>query len=348
MEGGDNPMHDDTDPEGGATASPHQTGAARCPYTVSGVHEPNLILKDNDIKYKIRLSLDHTVNLLRQIRLDAEFLYSCGIMDYSLLVGVHNTEYEVKDGAGGDTLTPRLTRLPSQKNLTLVDPNRRRESAAQLLQLQQQQQNQEKQQQQLGGKPSVVSFANSNGSNQPESVEMNHLSSSSSSPKAATEIASNNNTTARESTETVDVSLDNTNAELMNTTLDSTAGLAQRLEVYKVVGPDAYFIGIIDFQQKWNFGKKVTRKKGICVPRSYCFSVSFQMERFFKVNFRGADPQGLSAIEPETYKERYSALLVLFFFIPFSDCLFFLFFPSDSCGRSKILSISRVSGESPV
>ncbi len=29
------------------------------------------------------------------------------------------------------------------------------------------------------------------------------------------------------------------------------------------------------------------------------------MERFFKVNFRGADPNGLSAIEPKLYKERF-------------------------------------------
>jgi hypothetical protein len=74
------------------------------------------------------------------------------------------------------------------------------------------------------------------------------------------------------------------------------------------------------------------------------------MERFFKVNFRGADPQGLSAIEPETYKERYSPSLVIFFFVlAFSHCLFFSFsFSSDSCERSKILLISRVSGESPV
>lgn len=51
-----------------------------------------------------------------------------------------------------------------------------------------------------------------------------------------------------------------------------------------MVGPDSYFVGIIDFQQKWNFSKK--------------------LERFFKINFRGADPQGLSAIEPDQYKER--------------------------------------------
>ncbi len=51
-----------------------------------------------------------------------------------------------------------------------------------------------------------------------------------------------------------------------------------------MVGPDSYFMGIIDFQQQWNMQKK--------------------LERFFKINFRGVDPQGLSAIEPETYKER--------------------------------------------
>jgi len=28
-------------------------------------------------------------------------------------------------------------------------------------------------------------------------------------------------------------------------------------QVYRVVGPCAYYMGIIDFQQKWNFSKKV-------------------------------------------------------------------------------------------
>jgi hypothetical protein len=27
--------------------------------------------------------------------------------------------------------------------------------------------------------------------------------------------------------------------------------------VYRVVGPDAYFMGIIDFQQKWTITKRV-------------------------------------------------------------------------------------------
>jgi hypothetical protein len=29
------------------------------------------------------------------------------------------------------------------------------------------------------------------------------------------------------------------------------------------------------------------------------------MERYFKIFFKGADPEGLSAIEPIQYKERY-------------------------------------------
>lgn len=60
-------------------------GDRRCPYTVTGLHEPNLILKDNDMKYKLRLPLDTSVTLLHQLTLDAEFLTRLGIMDYSLL-----------------------------------------------------------------------------------------------------------------------------------------------------------------------------------------------------------------------------------------------------------------------
>jgi hypothetical protein len=29
------------------------------------------------------------------------------------------------------------------------------------------------------------------------------------------------------------------------------------------------------------------------------------MERFFKLNFHGADPEGLSAIDPTVYRERF-------------------------------------------
>lgn len=56
-----------------------------CPHTVKGYHEPNVVLKDNDLKYKIRLPLTDAHALLKQLKDDSEFLKSIGVMDFSLL-----------------------------------------------------------------------------------------------------------------------------------------------------------------------------------------------------------------------------------------------------------------------
>ncbi len=60
-------------------------GCIRCHVTVNGMHEPNVILKDNDLKYKIRLPKAVARELLTQIENDANFLFDIGVMDYSLL-----------------------------------------------------------------------------------------------------------------------------------------------------------------------------------------------------------------------------------------------------------------------
>ncbi|KAJ1432976.1 hypothetical protein B484DRAFT_429674 [Ochromonadaceae sp. CCMP2298] len=52
-----------------------------------------------------------------------------------------------------------------------------------------------------------------------------------------------------------------------------------------VEGPGTYYVGIIDILQEWNFAK--------------------QMERFLKVYFKGYEGDGLSAIEPMQYSERF-------------------------------------------
>jgi hypothetical protein len=265
---------------------------------VNGIHEPNLILKDNDIKYKIRLSYENTVNLLRQIRLDAEFLYSLGIMDYSLLVGVHNTEYEIagagtiivntgglngsndKDGSG--TVTPRLIRSGTKADLnkslsgrresnvttgnnsspippisTFSPPSSQHNSTAtashplppleeKISELT------------IDGDDELEASLSSGKGKRPSasqgmelrSVSKTQLARPSSTPtnRLTNGANGNNNQNIRESTETMTLSESMSESEL---------ALAQKLEVFKVVGPDSYFIGIIDFQQKWNFNKKV-------------------------------------------------------------------------------------------
>jgi 1-phosphatidylinositol-4-phosphate 5-kinase len=52
-----------------------------------------------------------------------------------------------------------------------------------------------------------------------------------------------------------------------------------------VEGPGSYYMGLIDILQEWNFEKKV--------------------ERYFKIYFKFAEPEGLSAIDPKTYQSRF-------------------------------------------
>lgn len=82
-----------------ATTSTKQTTAptsSKCSFSVNREHEPSIILKDNDVKSPFRLAPKMVTLMIQQLRKDAKFLSSIGIMDYSLLVGVHNTEYVVK------------------------------------------------------------------------------------------------------------------------------------------------------------------------------------------------------------------------------------------------------------
>ncbi|KAF1330101.1 Phosphatidylinositol4phosphate5kinase, partial [Globisporangium splendens] len=70
------------------------TDAENCPAQV-GRHEPNVVLKDNDLTARVRLDPKVAEELYDQLVKDANFLSRLGIMDYSLLLGVHNVEYMV-------------------------------------------------------------------------------------------------------------------------------------------------------------------------------------------------------------------------------------------------------------
>jgi len=65
-----------------------------CPLRV-GPHEPNIVLKDNDLVTRLQLSPAFANQVFSQLVADSEFLCALGIMDYSLLIGVHYINYEV-------------------------------------------------------------------------------------------------------------------------------------------------------------------------------------------------------------------------------------------------------------
>eukprot|EP00736_Rhodelphis_marinus_P001551 Rmarinus@m.21486 len=93
-----------------------------CPLRVGG-HEPNTVLKDNDLHHKIILGTERAQIAREQIKSDAEFLCSQNILDYSLLVGVTNVRQEV-------TRLPSTedTEMPGVPHGTIVFPEDEAES----------------------------------------------------------------------------------------------------------------------------------------------------------------------------------------------------------------------------
>ncbi|CAH0479752.1 unnamed protein product [Peronospora belbahrii] len=81
------------------------TDAENCRARV-GRHEPNVILKDNDLTAKVRLDPKVAEELYDQLVKDANFLSRLGIMDYSLLLGIHNVEYMVNPDLEEEPMIP--------------------------------------------------------------------------------------------------------------------------------------------------------------------------------------------------------------------------------------------------
>ena len=52
-----------------------------------------------------------------------------------------------------------------------------------------------------------------------------------------------------------------------------------------IEGPSVYYLGVVDILQEWNWEK--------------------QLERYFKILFKSAEPEGLSAVPPEDYNTRF-------------------------------------------
>jgi hypothetical protein len=70
--------------------------SSRCPDIV-GPHEPNIVFKDNDLTSKMRLQAEDSFAVLDTLNKDSDALCKMGIMDYSLLIGVTNQQFEIDD-----------------------------------------------------------------------------------------------------------------------------------------------------------------------------------------------------------------------------------------------------------
>jgi 1-phosphatidylinositol-4-phosphate 5-kinase len=101
----------------------------RCRNHAQGDHVPNVILKDNDLFNKFQISSERAIKLSTQMQLDSHFLEQHNIMDYSLLVGIHNeqvavtwqsldTNYEPIEGEWGHLLATQKGRASDEQDVS--------------------------------------------------------------------------------------------------------------------------------------------------------------------------------------------------------------------------------------
>lgn len=228
----------------------------RCPFTVLGLHEPNVILKDNDLKHKVRIPQRTSFKMYTQLKSDAEFLSTLNIMDYSLLIGVHNTEYEVEEEEDDDALAHAMLGIDGSGS-DVSDSGSEHASTTSRMSTMKRVTSVSKSRAMIGDSSMSVSIAHP-----PPSEQLKYNPNFEKSP------------------------MKSSNSSGATPVKFGSARHVKRVQVSRVVGPEMYYFGIVDFQQKWDWSKRV--------------------ENFIKVRLYGEDRNGLSAIAPQPYKERYT------------------------------------------
>ena len=269
--------------------------AQRCHHTVDGAHEPNLVMKDNDLKYKLRLTEKDADVLLDQLQKDSLFLRKIGVMDYSLLIGVNNTEYDVEV----NDFLQRESSITEESDVTDASLVRSGGSAPRR-------------------KSTLYLRPNKVGVSTPNTPQSDNSPRSSISTGADQEKDTITGTVAVKINEEVTEGTVSIITSPNNFTMHSAYGAKgiggemsakqdssstekldkdnRRLVVSRVVGPKSYYIGIVDFQQQWTWNKWFEFKlKKNWMALKTCFS---------KGN-SSVDADGLSCVEPIRYQERF-------------------------------------------
>ncbi|KAL4159979.1 hypothetical protein PRNP1_000551 [Phytophthora ramorum] len=246
-----------------------------CEYSIRGNHLPHIVLKDNDFHRKLRVQSDTAEALVRQLESDSNFLREQGIMDYSLLLSVHNTKYVVEH-SGMDSRKPSPTKR--KVNYPVCHP----ESSDSFL--------------------SVVT----DGADQTEVSSDEDLDEVESGNRrkfsrncrySVVNQYDDSNVTLQDDTPLLGRTARRYNSvsygpvDMDSSTVDNSQWIGTRTVVKRgyqacvVVGPDYYTLGVVDMLQTWTWSKR--------------------MERLWKTIVLRHDGLGISAAPPKLYAERF-------------------------------------------
>ncbi|CAI5719794.1 unnamed protein product [Hyaloperonospora brassicae] len=264
-------------------------GLLQCPNVV-GLHEPNVVLKDNDLRTRMRIGMEEGIKLYEQLRDDSTFLCNLGIMDYSLLLGVMDIEFVVDQPSR--PLASSLLSDHSAASLGTANAETDAERDSYVY---------------SGTDDSFVSASSSNWSSSSRSsagrssTNRNVVDETATMTTTTTPVPDKLNLSVAPSVH----SLWQQPTDPLNQPRDPRAGGEPRPKLsmrksQRVFGPGYYYVGIIDILQTWTVQK--------------------QLERFFKVRIQQKDGEGLSAVDPVQYQRRFESKLREIIAVPSEYC----------------------------
>ncbi|ETP47183.1 hypothetical protein F442_06733 [Phytophthora nicotianae P10297] len=245
-----------------------------CEYSIRGNHLPHIVLKDNDFHRKLRVESETAAALVCQLENDSNFLRDQGIMDYSLMLSVHNTKYVVEHSID--------SRKPSPTKRKVSYPVCHPESNDSFL--------------------SIVT----NGPDQTEVSSDEDLAEVESGNRrkfnrncrfSIVGLCDDNSITIQDSTPLLSRSTHRYNSvsygpvDMASRTVDDSKWIGTRTlekrgyQACVVVGPDFYTLGVVDMLQTWTWSKR--------------------LERLWKTLVLRHDGLGISAVPPRLYAERF-------------------------------------------
>lgn len=209
----------------------------RCPARLRHPHVAVQTLKDNDLKFKLRLGAKRRL-ILAQIEEDASFLRNHGIMDYSLLLGVCRAKFRVHGDSGGPG-----TRLRQSSTVSLMRSSTRSRGSPSP--------------RPTSGVSAVSAVSTRTSSSHDEETKADFTSPSSSADTGAPA-----RSTAAGPTGLTTPLLSPSGAREPSFAYSGPSELTAYhggVAAALVEGPEMYFLGIIDILQQWDTSKKLER-----------------------------------------------------------------------------------------
>ena len=250
--------------------------SSACSVGVHG-HEANVVLKDNDLQNKIRLRSEDVWNVIETLHSDSDCLASMGIMDYSLLIGIKNKQYDLNlaDGStlgGGESrqsLTPSISASVGIVGRASSSDDRASN---------------------VSTADTVVNL-HSSCLGPPQRLRQILLAgagpggaTTSSEPSDLSGALSPGDSFSRDSDF---MAIPGSSQVHSGGALGSGLALLEGFLARSVVAPERYHLGIVDILQDWSWQKR--------------------LEHVVRVFIRRQPPEGISCIPPEPYKTRFQA-----------------------------------------